>query len=503
MTKSRAIAVLSAALVAVAAWLALARAERAGAIAPKGPLNVVLVMSDDQEVGSLRPSLVDMQNVRTEIAERGVTFSSSFVNFPLCCPSRTTYLTGLYAHNSRVRGTGPPRGGFEKFQSLHGRSNLAVWLNRAGYFTGHVGKFLNGYGNRKNRRRVPPAWDEWHAYAGRAPNFPGRGGGSAAGAYYDYFLNDGGRVRRFGERAADYATDVFTRRSLRFIRRADRGKRDRAPFFLSVAYYAPHKDGPHLAGRRCAGGPEPARRHFGDLAGVRMPKPPSFDEAEVSDKPRLIRRLDRMGEGEHQRVQRRWRCRRESLLAVDEGVGRIVAALKRRGELERTLIVYTSDNGYFQGEHRIRSGKVKVYEEASRVPLVMRGPGVSSGVSVDELVINADLAPTILDAANVTTPGPGHFDGQSLLSVAGDPSRALDRDLLIVSNNYHAVRTRRYLWVEYLPGTPNSRERELYDLAADPWQLQSRHEDAAYAEVRAALAARLDQLRDCRGASCR
>jgi arylsulfatase A-like enzyme len=193
----------------------------------------------------------------------------------------------------------------------------------------------------------------------------------------------------------------------------------------------------------------------------------------------------------------------ESLLAVDEAVGRIVEALRRAGDLQKTLIVFTSDNGYFHGEHRIPSGKVFPYEPALRVPLVVRGPGIAPGQRIDDLVANIDLAPTIADAANVT---PLRIvDGRSLLPLLQKGIRPPPRSILIEAppsdvprQVFAAVRTPRYMYASYGSG-----DQELYDLAADPYQLASLHRDPAQAALVAELSLQLEQLRTCAGVTCR
>ncbi len=158
--------------------------------------------------------------------------------------------------------------------------------------------------------------------------------------------------------------------------------------------------------------------------------------------------------------------------------------------------MFTSDNGFFHGEHRIPGGKGHIYEESIRVPLLMRGPGIPRGVDVDDLVINADLAPTIVDVANAS---PGLvMDGRSLIPVAQQPGIEQGRELLIEQPGFAAIRTERYLYAEHDTG-----EKELYDLKHDPFELRSRHDDPAYASIQAQLAARLQQLRSCAGSSCR
>ncbi len=196
-------------------------------------------------------------------------------------------------------------------------------------------------------------------------------------------------------------------------------------------------------------------------------------------------------------IQRKYRCELESLLSVDDGVKKVVNALKQKGELDNTLLVYTSDNGFFHGEHRIPDEKTNLYEESIRVPLEMRGPGVPVGVTVDPLVINADLAPTIVDAADANH-GPVTMDGTSLLPVVRHPGIDRNRELLIEEPGFKAIRTERYLYAEHKSGA-----KELYDLQNDPYELQSLQADPSYASVKAELATRLHQLRNCAGSTCR
>ncbi len=171
-------------------------------------------------------------------------------------------------------------------------------------------------------------------------------------------------------------------------------------------------------------------------------------------------------------------------------------ALKAKAELSNTVLIYTSDNGYFHGEHRIPKDKQHIYEESIRVPLLMRGPGIPRNVSIRDFAINADLAPTITDLADAT-PGQA-MDGRSLIPVANNPGIEQGRQLLIEEPSFKAIRTERYMYAEYGSG-----ERELYDLKDDPFELISRHNAPAYASVRAQLAARLQNLKSCAGVSCR
>jgi N-acetylglucosamine-6-sulfatase len=475
------------ALTAGVALLLLSVLARAGAlggvdsdaVGPGAP-NVLVVMTDDQTVAEMQV----MPRVRLLIGDRGTRFENSFTNYPLCCPSRATFITGQYAHNHGVRsGSG--------FLDLTSSNTLPVWLQNAGYRTGHVGKYINGYGaqNAGGPKLVPPGWDEWYA---AVPDNQ---------AVYDYGLNQNGALVHYGSAATDFKGDVLTRKAVGFIRR---NAPSPVPFFLSVGYVAPHTSPGVAAGvsAGCNDGsqPIPAPRDLGRFAQRPLPRPPSFNEPDVSDKPadvRLRPALDRERIGI---VRDRYRCRLESLLHVDRGVAEMLAALNDSGELDRTLIVFTSDNGFLLGQHRLVN-KIYPYEESIRVPTLIRGPGVPIGKTVSSFASNADLAPTILDAADAA---PGRVvDGVSLFELIGDQRPS--RDLLLESyidkkwfTPYTGVRTERYAYIAYSSG-----ERELYDLDTDPYQLVNRFFDPAYGAPRAWLHERLRELRDCRGSSCR
>ncbi|MEZ5156654.1 MAG: sulfatase [Solirubrobacterales bacterium] len=456
----------------------------------QGQPNVVVIMSDDQTVDEMR----FMPATERLIGGAGATFTDSVVNWPLCCPARATFLTGQYAHNHRVRGNAPPQGGFEQ---LNIDRTLPVWLQRAGYWTGYVGKFLNGY--ESSDVGVPPGWSDWH-------------GSKLTYWYYGYKLLEAGRTVTYGSADEDpddprdpgsYSTDVFTDKAVDAI--AARAPSEQ-PFFLSVNYLAPHEGAPN--GGRCGGAAKPAPRHAGLLDEEPLPLPPSFNEEDVADKPRQIRKLEPMTPEQIEHTTTVYRCRAESLLAIDEGVERIVEQLRDTGELRNTIVVYTSDNGFFHGEHRLSGGKNRVYEEAVRVPLLMRGPGIPRGTEVGDQVVNADLAPTIVDAAGAKAGLPP--DGVSLLPFARHPDRLHGREVLIEQDTpeldngnprgteYQAVRTNRYKFVRYWDD-----QVELYDLRHDPYELDNLRRDPDYGAVKRALSERLERIGDCAGKSCR
>ncbi|MEK6272320.1 MAG: sulfatase [Actinomycetota bacterium] len=436
--------------------------------------NIVVIETDDQALKSMRV----MDNVNSLIGDRGVTFRNSFVNHSLCCPSRATFLTGQYMHNHRVFGNQAPNGGFGRFQALHGNNNLAVWLRRAGYYTALFGRYLNGY---VFRPLVPRGWSEWRTGANQK--------------VYGYTLDENGTLVRYGQDPADFKQNVLTRKAVNLVnRRAPLAR----PFFLWLTYTAPHvgePPNPNPPGN-CQASAKPAPRHAHAFDFQPLPRSPNFNEPSVFDKPAKVRNRPRLNADQIAEIQRKYRCELESLLSVDEGVKKMVDALRAKGELWNTVLIYTSDNGYFHGEHRIPKNKQHIYEESIRVPLVMRGPGIPRGVKVRSLAINADLAPTIVDLANAD---PGLvMDGRSLIPVAQQPGIEQGRELLIEEPSFEAIRTERYMYAEHRTG-----ERELYDLKNDPFELRSRHNAPTYASVRLRLAARLDQLRSCAGSGCR
>jgi arylsulfatase A-like enzyme len=227
-----------------------------------------------------------------------------------------------------------------------------------------------------------------------------------------------------------------------------------------------------------------------------LPQPPNFNEADVSDKPEGIQNNPSLSAADIQDITRNYRCRLGSLLSVDEGVGQVMDALRASGELKNTLVIFTSDNGFFHGEHRVKTGKTRLYEPSIRVPYLMRGPGVpKSGKTVRDLIINADTAPTIVDAADAKARLP--MDGRSLFRAAKRPSKVTGRTLMLDTAGYKAVRTQRYIYAEHSTG-----ETEMYELEADPFELESVHDDPAYNKARSRLAQLLDEFRRCSGRKC-
>ena len=361
----------------------------------------------------------------------------------------------------------PPFGGYKRF---HGRTALPVWLQKGGYYTAHIGKYLNGYG-RTRPTQVPPGWDDWRTTVDPSTY-----------RFWNYRMNENGKVVRYGSAMRDYVTDVVARKSVALIRRHAKSPK---PLFLTVSFLAPHSGAPvALDDPPRMLTPEPAPRHRDRYVFSPLPKVASYDEENVRDKPLGIRRRPRIDDLTAVSITENYQQRLESLLAVDEAIAAIVQALRRTGQLDNTYLFFTSDNGYFHGEHRIPAGKVLPYEEALRVPLFVRGPGIQRGLQLADLTANIDLAPTIAEIARVK---PERIvDGLSLLGLLHTGAWTPKRDGILVeagpfdkpSQEFAGVRTARFQFTVYGNG-----EQELYDLTADPNQLENRVVDPEYART--------------------
>jgi N-acetylglucosamine-6-sulfatase len=470
---------------------------------------VVLVLTDDLDARLLEEHLSRYPNLQ-ELAAQGTTFENAFVTDPLCCPSRATILRGQYAHNHRIVGNWWPRGGSRKFRELGlGESTIATWLQDEGYRTVLLGKYMNEY----HGTRVPVGWDEWYGISG---------------GHLSTDLNENGRVVGY-DPERHHLDDVLAEKAVgQFRQAADEG----SPFFMWLGTTAPHAPA------------DPASRHQEALQNVSLPRPPSFDEADVSDKPDWISDNPSLSPQQVARAEDLYRNRLRSMLAVDEMIGRLVDTLEESGELENTYIVFTSDNGFHLGQHRLTSGKWTAYEEDIRVPLIVRGPGVPEGERLPHLVLNNDLAPTFAELGGAEAPP--FVDGRSLVPLLTDdplpeedwrqaflvealnesvdvPESVYDGELIPLLTGdtqppedqrrsspldeaplknagrpgLQAVRTQDHLYVEYETG-----ESELYDLEKDPYQLDNTYEDSDLDSLWR-FEGWLEALRECEGEKCR
>ena len=439
--------------------------------------NIIFILTDDMRYDDLRY----VPKTRSLLWGGGMRFENAFVSNPLCSPSRATIMRGQYSHNtgvlsnSSIDSSSTDVGGWRAYQQNRNEAdNVATRLQEAGYRTGLFGKYLNGYGD--SRTFIPPGWDRWFA---------------TQGDFFDYNVNDQGTTIHFGTSKSDYQTDVLSRRVNAFIAESASSSQP-APFFAYVAPKAPHLPAT----------PAPRDAHAYD--GVRGPRLPSFNEANVSDKPPWISKRPSLTPDQVAAINTRHENRVESLQAVDDLVQGVVDSLRSAGELRNTYIFFTSDNGFYHGEHRIPGGKWRPYEEDVHVPLLVRGPGVAAGSTTRKIALNTDYLPTFTDLAGTRTPS--YADGRTLGPVLnGTVTRWRSAVLLEAaahySPTYEGIRTigigsapgRKY--VEYSGGA-----RELYNLDVDPNERTNHYSSSS--PVAASLAARLRALDDCAGDAC-
>lgn len=454
--------------------------------ANKNSPNFLVVMVDDQALNTFT-SKAEPQTYRW-IVDHGTNFSAGIAAPPLCCPDRAGILTGQYPHNHGVHTNHPG------YQLLNDNTDtLATWLDNAGYRTGLSGKFLNGYTQAPDGGLNPaPGFDYWFSFF-HTP------------AYFDYTVSDNGTKRSYGSGPKNYSTDVMTSHAVHFMSSSARQKK---PFFLWVTYHAPHFDHEHTS--VCGSyRPKPLnRKAVRRYRNFKLPRPPSFNERNVSDKPNFVRNAPSLSKSAIQGITRGYQCTLAAMHEVDVGVGKMMRTLQRSGELSDTVVFYLSDNGFFFGEHRLVKGKAKPYEPSINVPYAVRVPASlrreAPPPSVGQVVSNQDVAPTILDyAGGLPSCASGgdcrRMDGHSLRPLLGGHGswpkhRGVLVELKSANGHYAAVRTRHYVYIHYHNGF-----KELYDLKNDPGQLSNQAGSPAYATVESGLRQRLRSLKKCSG----
>jgi N-acetylglucosamine-6-sulfatase len=484
--------------------------------------NVVVVMADDMRADDVRW----MPNLRRRVGRAGVRFANSFSPHPLCCPARASFVTGQYTHNHGVWSNSTNFG----FAALDDTHTVATELAAVGYRTAFLGKYLNGYGRmpapdgsaESSLGYVPPGWTDWRGTIDAPPGWNGPDLGSTY-RYRDTTLNVNGVLRG---NPGIYQTRLLGHETSDVIAEAARSPE---PFFLWASYVAPHVGMPREGDDpgdvvRADGTVEPVRtparpNYVRGMFDDRISRPPgAAGDPDMSDTPYFMRERLPLTSTEMEAVLELTRQRAEALAVLDEEVADTIDALEAAGELDDTIVVFTSDNGFLLGEHRIRLGKNFAYEDSLRVPLLMRGPGIPAGEVRRDPVTTVDLAPTFLDAAGAR-PDP-RMDGASVLDVARDGDRGWDHGVFFESGPRavpseeevpagvldvrpegpsplrfsQGVRTARYLYVEHA-----SRERELYDLRRDPDQLTNVVDQPGRSALVGRLASYLDLLRVCRG----
>jgi N-acetylglucosamine-6-sulfatase len=473
--------------------------------------NVLFVLTDDMRLDDMQY----LPQVQQLVGNQGISFDAYFDNVTLCCPARTSILRGQYSHNTGVLTNGGSNGGFETAHADDVEtSTIATAMHDAGYETGLFGKYLNGYPNTVSPNYIPPGWDSWASASAGNPY-----------SEYRYTLNQNGMQVRYADQPQDYGTDVYLGQTQTFISKAIS---DGKPFFAYLAVYAPHQPA------------TPAPQDIDAFPGLQAPRDPAFDEADVSDKPEFIRRLPLLTTRQIANIDNLYRRRAASLLDVDRAVAALVNQLQQNGQLSNTYIIFTSDNGFHLGQHRMPAGKMTAYETDIHLPLLIRGPGVPAGKHVAALAGNIDLAPTIAAiGGGAMTDNP---DGRSLLPLLGggagpgdwrqayllehwtDTSTPQDRSAAAELEpddpdqggvtpgddaaataaavqvkgipEFQGIRTAQYTYVEY-----STAERELYDINADPEELNNIVGSTA-PSLLAALHQRVDALRGCAADAC-
>lgn len=480
--------------------------------------NILVIEADDLRSDELK----FMPNVRRLIAARGLSFENSFAPYPLCCPSRASFLSGKYAHNHHVLSHVSPFG----FKSFDDHQTLATELQNVGYQTALVGKYLNGYArqhqfgsNKPSLRYVPPGWTQW--MAGSDHVFPASS--PYKGGTYSYFSmtqNINGKVVPHHGR---YSTNLLGGQTRGVLGKFGATKK---PWFIWWTPVAPHFGSPREPD-------DPARipRSDGKPQKFKTPARPSwvkgrFDsaithalgtpefgpaESDMSDKPRYLRNTPEMQPAEQDALTAVSRQRAESIYVLDRQVGRTLQELRRSGQYDSTIIVFTSDNGYFLGEHRKRTGKILPQEPSLRVPFLIAGPGIEHGKRYDPIT-TIDLAPTFASYAGMKAMPDA--DGISLVptiengdrgwtrpvvteGMIGGFPRRVDRPGFHTALNTRGIRTARYKYVKYATG-----EVELYDLKTDPLELESRQDDPAYDGIQRRLDALWTRYINCKQTSC-
>lgn len=446
--------------------------------------NLLMITLDDATRADLRV----MPHVRRLLTEQGTTFTNSYAPSPMCVPARASLITGQYAHNHGALTINGEGGGYNAFDDA---GTLPVWLREAGYDTLFVGKYLNGYGKGGGKPEVPPGWTDW-----RATEDP---------STYNFVrptIVENGTSRTYNR----YSTYVLRDLSLDMLAAPARKKR---PWYLWVNYVAPHRGGPNEPDDPAVTDPDdknplgtttPAPRDRNRFRARELPRKPSMFEADVSDKAIIPAVRTRWPPHRRRELREVYQQRLESLLSVDRAVGATFRTLRRTGQLQNTVVVLTSDNGYVTGEHNLE-GKLWYFNEIVGVPMTARGPGFPRDRRVAAPVSNADWAPTF--AALAGAQPSRKVDGVDIMPWLRSPARRR----VVPIEAYPVSGGRRPLYTGVVVGPwiyvrgQNGRT-EVYYRRADPFQNNNVRRDPRYAAQVRRLARLTDRYASCAGASC-
>lgn len=440
-----------------------------------GP-NIVFILTDDLALNLVQfmPHVLAMQ-------KDGVTFNNYFVTDSLCCPSRSSIFTGRYPHNTGIFKNQGDDGGYIAFRDRgHEQTTFAIALSAAGYRTAMMGKYLNGY--LPERNPPGPGWTLWSVAGNGYPEF-------------HYSLNEDGKVVRYGIEPADYLTDVLSAKAVHFIKQGGS-----SPFMIEIATFTPHA--PYV----------PAPRDLNAFPDLRAPRTAAFNVTPDAKTPKWLINHPALTNADMNAIDIAFRKRAQSVLAVDKMIGELQAAVAAIGQEKNTYFVFSSDNGYHMGEYRLMPGKMTAFDTDIHVPLVITGPGISAGLTVDDVVENVDVCPTFTELAGASSPP--NVDGRSLVPWMHGQKIADARTAILVEHHgprhepedpdapaprsgnppsYEAIRTRTELYVEYADG-----EREYHDLVADPDELRNTFSSLSK-EKKLALSAAVAAIQNCHG----
>ena len=461
MRNSTRIVLILALLFGVAGLFSLSACQKKAQVGNQNPdrPNIIIFMTDDQPMHTMDY----MPVVQRELIDKGVNFTQAYATTPLCCPSRASIITGLFAQHTGVLTNRPGAPAFTK-----DKETVAVWFKQAGYRTGWIGKYFNNI-DVLSLDYIPPGWDDYQVLWERDKSY------DYFSFFYGYLLNDNGKLESYGLDAEDYSTDVFTEKAKTFIEASGQ-----EPFFLVLSYYAPHY--PYDSAKR-------HEKRFTTDEEWNPHWPPNFIEEDMSDKPVWLQEMKKI---EYNYAFDSDQAMLRSLLSADEGIEQILKLLDNRQVRENTIILFISDNGMSVGEHHI-IGKDCPYEECIQIPFVVTYPRLENTPRTeDKFALNIDITPTLLEFANI--PIPAGLDGVSLVPLLQNPQVDWREHIFIehyrdgeaddpsglsaTIPTYWAIRTTQWKYVEYIHG-----EQELYDMINDHYELENLAYLPQYAEL--------------------